>query len=133
MAKAKTIPPKNKAAQALGRLGGSRNSKAQQRARKRNAQLAGRPGRVCATCLQPVLGGHVDRTLDETCGQHGWKWMRAGKKHPAPPNADRAALDQLAAEMSGHEWNADLCDRLATILRESGRQIAEVTEGSAAT
>lgn len=119
-------PSKNKAAQALGRLGGSANTKAQQRARKRNAKLAGRPGRVCATCYQPVLGGHVDRALDDTCGRHGWTWMRAGKRHPAPPNPEREALDQLAAAMSGQEWNADLCDTIAGILRATGRTIAEV-------
>jgi len=117
--------PKNKAAQALGRLGGSRNSPAQQRARKRNSKLAGRPGRVCATCLQPVLGGHVDRSLDDTCGMHGWKWMRAGKRHPAPPNPERAALDRMAEAMSGQSWSADTCDAIAAILRDTGRSVEE--------
>lgn len=36
-------PKKNPAAVALGRLGGARNSKAQQEARKRNARLGGWP------------------------------------------------------------------------------------------
>jgi hypothetical protein len=120
--------PKNKAAQALGRLGGSANTKAQQRARKRNAKLAGRPGRVCSKCFQPVLGGHVDRRLDDSCGRHGWMWMRAGKRHPAPPNPEREALDAMAAAMSGRAWDADVCDTIAGILRGTGRTIAEVSE-----
>jgi ribosomal protein S27AE len=73
-------PSKNPAAQALGRLGGSTNSKAQQRARKRNAQLAGRPRRVCVHCGEPVIGGHADRALDERCGAHGWKWQKRSEQ-----------------------------------------------------
>jgi hypothetical protein len=92
-----TTTTKNPAAQALGRLGGSANTKAQHRARKANAQKAGRPRRVCVKCAQPVTGGHADRALDETCGAHGWRWERAGTRHPAPVSRDRAALDELAA------------------------------------
>ena len=74
----KTAPlrKKNPAAIALGRLGGSANTKAQNRARKANAQFAGRPRRICVHCGEPVLGGHVDRTRDATCGAHGWRWQK---------------------------------------------------------
>ena len=71
-------PPKNPAAQALGRLGGAANTPAQNLARKRNAQLAGRPRRVCNACGHSVVGGHADRALDDTCGRHGWHWEKAG-------------------------------------------------------
>lgn len=67
---------KNPAAQALGRLGGAARTPAQNAARKQNAQRAGRPKRVCTTCGNPVVGGHVDRRLDETCGAHGWRWQQ---------------------------------------------------------
>lgn len=73
-----TKPTTQSAAQTLGRLGGKANTKAQNRARKQNAQLAGRPRRVCTHCSEPVVGGHADRALDDTCGRHGWRWERAG-------------------------------------------------------
>jgi hypothetical protein len=63
------------AAAELGRLGGSKNTAAQQDARKRNAQTAGRPARVCNFCGERV-GGHKHRPLDETCGAHGWRWQQ---------------------------------------------------------
>jgi len=75
---AKQPKPPNPAAQALGRLGGSANTPAQHRARKRNAQHAGRPRRVCTTCGEPVHGGgvHKDHALDTTCPGHRWKWQK---------------------------------------------------------
>jgi len=87
---------KNKAAQALGRLGGAANTPAQQRARRRNAQFAGRPRRVCTSCGEPVAGGHVDRRLDDVCGQHGWRWQQ-GAQAPESPEKDllRAVLAAL--------------------------------------
>jgi hypothetical protein len=72
----KKTTKKNPAAQALGRLGGAAGTKAQNRARRENAQLAGRPRRVCRHCGEPVVGGHADRSLDETCGAHGWRWQK---------------------------------------------------------
>ena len=73
-------PKKNAAAQALGRLGGQAGTKAQNRARKQNAKLAGRPRRVCNHCGEPVIGGHVDRALDVKCGAHGWRWQKQSEK-----------------------------------------------------
>lgn len=67
----------SKGAQAMGRIGGARNTKDQIEARAKNQKRAGRPGRVCTTCGQPVKGGHKDVALDQSCGQHGWHWVDA--------------------------------------------------------
>src|SRR5215831_11639496 len=80
-----TKTKKNAAAVALGRLGGAAGTRAQNRARKKNAQLAGRPRRICTTCGEPVAGGHVDRRLDETCGAHGWRWQQ---RRGGPPSRE---------------------------------------------
>jgi len=69
-------PKKNKAAQALGRLGGSRNTPAQVKARADNAKLAGRPGRVCAHCGEPVYGGHKNSKQNKRCDSHTWEWQK---------------------------------------------------------
>ena len=111
----------NPAAQALGRLGGSANTKAQRRQRQAAAKNAGRPGRVCVKCAQPVVGGHVDRALDESCGAHGWRWERAGVRHPAPVSVDRAALDEIAAMLDGTVDSA-----IARIVRRTGRTVRRV-------
>lgn len=79
----KTTAPKtrkNKAAQALGALGGSANTKAQLTARRKNAKKAGRPRRVCSHCGEPVRGGHVNAKLDASCGVHGWKWQKRSER-----------------------------------------------------
>jgi hypothetical protein len=76
IATASKPPAKNRAAQALGRLGGAAGTKAQNAARKQNAQRAGRPKRVCVVCGEPVVAGHVDRDLDVSCGAHGWRWQK---------------------------------------------------------
>jgi hypothetical protein len=76
MAKKHTTAAKESAAAILGRLGGSKNSPKQQRARKLNAKRAGRPRRVCVHCGEAVKGGHVDRRLDSSCGAHGWRWQK---------------------------------------------------------
>jgi hypothetical protein len=77
-----TKPLVSAAAQALGRLGGQANTPAQNAARARNARLAGRPRRVCTTCLQPVVGGgvHKDRTLDEVCIGRDWRWQKPSER-----------------------------------------------------
>jgi hypothetical protein len=80
---AKKIPKKktmNPHARELGRLGGLAGTPAQNRARRRNAQHAGRPRRVCTTCGEPVRGGHVNRALDDTCGPHGWRWQKPSER-----------------------------------------------------
>jgi hypothetical protein len=82
---------KNRAAQSLGRLGGQAGTKKQNAARKQNAQLAGRPRRVCTTCGEPVVGGHVDRRLDDSCGAHGWRWQQ--KRHPPTVESLREQIE----------------------------------------
>jgi ribosomal protein S27AE len=114
-------PTKNAAAQALGRLGGAVNSKAQQQARKQNAQRAGRPRRVCVHCGEPVVAGHVDRALDVTCGAHGWQWQqRSAAAEPAPTiglSLSRADAEQLLADLTGTGSEAAARTRLATFAR----------------
>jgi len=116
--------PKNPAAQALGRLGGSANTAAQRRQRREAAKNAGRPRRVCVHCAQPVVGGHVDRDLDATCGAHGWRWDRAGVRHPAPVSRERAALDAIAEffERPAAE-RGNVRGSIAAILRRTGRRL----------
>jgi len=116
--------PKNPAAQALGRLGGSANTAAQRRQRREAAKNAGRPRRVCVHCAQPVVGGHVDRDLDATCGAHGWRWDRAGAHHPAPVSRERAALDAIAEffERPAAE-RGNVRGSIAAILRRTGRRL----------
>jgi Rieske [2Fe-2S] domain len=117
--------PKNPAAQALGRLGGSANTAAQRRQRREAAKNAGRPRRVCVHCAQPVVGGHLDRDLDATCGAHGWRWDRAGVRHPAPVSRERAALDAIAEALAvAVERNIDPSfDAIARALRSTGRKV----------
>jgi hypothetical protein len=73
-------PKKNPAAQALGALGGGKNTKAQVLARARNARLAGRPRRVCTECGKPVFGGHKNRMLDLHCHGRAWTWQKQTEK-----------------------------------------------------
>jgi hypothetical protein len=75
---------KNPAAIALGRLGGSQNTPAQVKARLKNAKRAGRPGRVCADCGQPVLGGHKDARLNATCPGRTWTWGEPRNRQDTP-------------------------------------------------
>lgn len=105
-------PIKNAAAQALGRLGGAAKTRAQNLARKRNAQRAGRPGRVCVHCGEPVLGGHVNRALDDTCGQHGWRWQQGRDAAPVPATGASATLEAIARIL---RQRGDASDRLRSI------------------
>lgn len=41
-------------------------------------------------------------------------------------------LYAVAARMSGQEWNADMCDDIARILRDAGIPIADLDEGEEA-
>lgn len=115
---------KNAAAQALGRLGGAANTPAQQRARKRNAKLAGRPGRVCLHCGEPVAGGHVERALDESCGQHGWRWQQGANGKPTATGAT-ATLDAIATELrrGRNRDDQDTIRAIADLVRASGRRL----------
>ncbi len=75
-----TPPKKNPAAVALGRRGGQAGTKAQNSARKDNAQSAGRPGRVCDDCGEPVRGWHKDSRLDIKCKGQSWHWQKPSEK-----------------------------------------------------
>jgi hypothetical protein len=115
----------NPAAQALGRLGGIANTPAQRRQRREAAKLAGRPRRVCRHCRQAVVGGHVDRALDASCGAHGWEWERAGVRHPAPKGRDAAALDRIAEALRAPEPppGSSLLALVAGLVRGTGRKV----------
>ena len=120
----KTEPTLNAAAQALGRRGGSANTPAQRAQRNAARKLAGRPRRVCTRCKQPVLGGHADRALDESCGAHGWRWERAGVKHPAPVSRERLALDRIAEALGGAEPpGTTRLALIAGLVRSTGRKV----------
>lgn len=67
-------PKVNEAAAAIGRLGGLAGTKEQNRARRRNAKLGGRPGRVCTKCGEPVHGGHKDPAQNDRCDGRTWRW-----------------------------------------------------------
>lgn len=70
-------------------------TRAARAARKRNAVLGGRPGRVCLHCLAPVLGGHRDKRQDERCGHHGFAWRPPSGL--APAEIRTAITDEIAA------------------------------------
>jgi hypothetical protein len=68
------------AAAVIGRLGGLAGTKAQHRARQQNAKKAGRPGRVCVDCGEPVHGGHKDKRQDRRCQGQTWRWAKPGER-----------------------------------------------------
>jgi hypothetical protein len=108
----KRTTKKTMAAAMLGRLGGRAGTSKQNEARKRNAQRAGRPGRVCIACNEPVVGGHVDRRLDATCGAHGWRWQRRDDPHVPPvanatDSRERTALLAIGAVLDDPTFFAD--------------------------
>lgn len=43
---------------------------------------------------------------------------------------DELALDTIRAVLSGQEWDADTCQRVAEIVRETGRRVLDVDEAS---
>jgi hypothetical protein len=79
--------PKNPHAQALGVLGGSRNTPAQEAARAANAKLAGRPRRICTACGEHVFGGHKERAQDKRCDGRTWTWQKQTEKRAAAATA----------------------------------------------
>jgi hypothetical protein len=115
-----TPTTKNAAAVALGRLGGGRNTAAQQQARRQNAQRGGRPKRVCLHCGEPVSGGHVDRALDDTCGQHGWRWQQGEDGAPTATGAT-ALLDAIAKVVRQRDLPRTRLRLIAELLRSGGR------------
>ena len=95
----KSAKARSEAAALMGRKGGAANTEAQQRAREQNAKRAGRPRRVCLHCGEPVVGGHVDRGLDDTCGQHGWRWQQRSADPPPPNTTLTVALSQADVDL----------------------------------
>lgn len=94
-------PRKNPAAQSLGRAGGAARTASQAAARRRNAKLGGRPSRICLHCLEPVTGGHRDRRLDDSCGQHSWLWKQRGLTVGDLRNAIQDEIVALSARLEG--------------------------------
>lgn len=87
---------KNPHAVQLGRKGGRAKTPKQAAARRQNLAGVGRPRRVCVVCGEPVIGGHVDRDLDATCGAHGWHWQKRGSvSAPDDPATLRHSIDAL--------------------------------------
>lgn len=43
--------------------------------------------------------------------------------------SDMRAMERIAALMSGKEWSPDTLDEIAEIVRATGREIAEVSDG----
>jgi hypothetical protein len=106
----------------LGRLGGQANTAKQNAARRKNAKLAGRPRRVCKLCHQPVLGGHVDRALDATCGAHGWVWQQGapGKSNPVVATSDRKALITVRDTLDQVADAGEAIKAIRTAMRRAG-------------
>jgi hypothetical protein len=100
-----------------GRLGGARNTPAQRRAARQNAQLGGRPKRVCTHCGEAVRGGHVDRALDVTCGQHGWRWQQGDDGAPTALGAT-AMLDAIAAIVRSRDFPRTRLRAISALLKE---------------
>ncbi len=80
----------SKAAQQLGRAGGSANTPKQNRARAENSLLAGRPGRICVKCGDLVQ--RTDLARHDKCGL--WTWVK-------PVERLREAEQQPAAGRHG--------------------------------
>lgn len=114
---------KKMAAQLLGRFGGAANTSKQNAARKQNAQLAGRPRRVCKFCGDRVTGGHANRSKDVTCGAHGWRWQKAHEEAPAPLLNPYDLLDQVArAFVDGVEVGQEHAELLARVRLASSQR-----------
>ena len=111
----------------VSRRGGAANTPAQNAARKRNAQLAGRPRRVCTACGERVRGGHVDRRVDAKCGGRSWRWQRKNDPPAGGPTEQMAsdALDAVAAALHhvGAEPTLQTLSAIAAIVRATGRAV----------
>lgn len=129
MVKTKTKNAKKRQAPShaeISRRGGAARTTAQNDARRRNAQLAGRPKRVCIHCGEGVRGGHVDQSLDTTCGAHGWRWRKPHElASPSSPSADQV-LDALAFTIRASKATSPDSAILQTIIeavRATGRAV----------
>ncbi len=47
---------------------------------------------------------------------------------PALQHPDARALDAIAAHLSGEEWDAQTCDEIAAIVRETGREVRDLDD-----
>ena len=51
-------------------------------------------------------------------------------KPPAKRNPDTVAMDKIAELLDGTEWDAETLDKIAEIVKKSGREIREPVEDS---
>jgi len=79
-------------------LGGSAGTRAQNKARKANAQHAGRPGRVCTLCGEAVHGGHKDKRDDVRCSGRSWRWSQRSASVNVPARRFRDELAETLAQ-----------------------------------
>lgn len=104
----------------VSRRGGAASTPAQNEARKRNAQLAGRPKRVCNHCGERVRGGHVDQALDTKCGAHGWHWQKPHEAVSTTPTP----IDAIAAILNDPSLTNDgMIELITDAVRATGRKV----------
>lgn len=119
---------KMRAAQQLGRLGGSANTSKQNAARKKNAQMAGRPRRVCNHCGERVTGGHANKSLDVLCGAHGWHWQKAHEPGVTAINPYEVLGQVARAFTEGVEVgpeHAELLERVRAAMAQRAGTVAQ--------
>lgn len=85
--------------------------------------------RECGESFEPGTAGRLNVDRFGTCvacenlGDVADVFVRVAQSDPSASAV--ATLDLIAEQMSGREWDADMCERIAAIIRASGRLIAE--------
>lgn len=71
-----------------------------------------------------IEGARTSSPIFDVNGNTVGEWRLARKKVPI---SDSAALDAIAGLMDGAEWDADTTERVAEIVRQSGREVGDPT------